>query len=463
MRHERGDGQRVEELVEPEPPRQQVRAAQRVDDAAGRVEQSADQGEGEHLEPIGGQEVGQGPRPPSPARCRQACTASAAPAARTRGRPPPPQPRPRRWPAGCAPLRGQQQNGERRVRARDDQEDVGVVDPAQDRVRPWPPRAAVEHRAHPNSTLAVAAKTATATRSGRTLGQHEQQRHRSPRTAAASPHAAAPRSRGGVCGAGPSVPSTDRSRLAYGCVASRAASAWRRRAINVTWRRGTVSAGALGSHSGPRLGGGAAGGWAMGLRGLLYGAYERRLAAALNAASHPAAHRRPGRRQPALGPRVRHARQRRGTAPAPPTCSSSWAGARRPASSVVTLWLLSTDNLSRPSAELDAAAARSSRTWSAGSPPPAAGGCTRSARSTCCLPAGQPAQEPRGRHPRRRRTARQRGGRLRRTARDRRRRPLAAAASSRRGAPRSRSWPRCSTSSTSPSTCTPAVSPTPTW
>ena len=51
---------------------------------------------------------------------------------------------------------------------------------------------------------------------------------------------------------------------------------------------------------------------------------------------------------------------------------------------MVTLWLLSTDNLNRPPAELAPAArdhrGRRSSRW----PSSAAGGCTRWARSTCC-------------------------------------------------------------------------------
>ena len=50
---------------------------------------------------------------------------------------------------------------------------------------------------------------------------------------------------------------------------------------------------------------------------------------------------------------------------------------------VVTLWLLSTDNLNRPPAEL-ARCSRSSRTRSSRWPSSAAGGSTRWARSTCC-------------------------------------------------------------------------------
>ena len=97
---------------------------------------------------------------------------------------------------------------------------------------------------------------------------------------------------------------------------------------------------------------------------------------------------------------------------------------------VVTLWLLSTDNLNRPPDRARARCSRSSRgpssrspterRWRAapgGRPRPAAGGDRREA------------QGRRGGHPRRRRDAGQHRGRVRRPPRDRRRRPLAAAAS----------------------------------
>ena len=131
---------------------------------------------------------------------------------------------------------------------------------------------------------------------------------------------------------------------------------------------------------------------------------------------------------------------------------------------VVTLWLLSTDNLNRPPRRADAAAGdhrgRRRRRW----PTSAAGGCTRSARSTCCpsstaekLKAAEEA-------------TRDVDGMLvniavglRRPPRDHRRRPVAAQRAREPRAPRSRSSPRSSTSSTSPSTSTPRASPTPTW
>ena len=51
---------------------------------------------------------------------------------------------------------------------------------------------------------------------------------------------------------------------------------------------------------------------------------------------------------------------------------------------VVTLWLLSTDNLNRPAAELGPLLGIIEETVDATWPRPAAGGCTRWARSTCC-------------------------------------------------------------------------------
>ena len=59
--------------------------------------------------------------------------------------------------------------------------------------------------------------------------------------------------------------------------------------------------------------------------------------------------------------------------------------------------------------------------------------------------------------------ASQRGRRLRRPPRDRRRGPRRCCRNTPAGAPRSRNWPRSSTSSTSPSISTRPASPTPTW
>ena len=63
--------------------------------------------------------------------------------------------------------------------------------------------------------------------------------------------------------------------------------------------------------------------------------------------------RRHPRRQPPLGPRRRReATSATATAPAPTTSSTCSRGAPRPQVEVVTLWLLSSDNLSRPAEEL---------------------------------------------------------------------------------------------------------------
>ncbi len=108
---------------------------------------------------------------------------------------------------------------------------------------------------------------------------------------------------------------------------------------------------------------------------------------------------------------------------------------------VVTLWLLSTDNLNRPADGARRAAGdhRGRRRR------------PRRAAALAAAPGGRPgpaarrhrppAQGGGRRDPRRRRAHRQHRRRVRRPARDRRRRPLAARRSTPRGAPRSRSWP----------------------
>ena len=176
------------------------------------------------------------------------------------------------------------------------------------------------------------------------------------------------------------------------------------------------------------------------------------------------ARRRDARRQPPVGARPSARTPRTATAPAPPTSRrcSSWCDEL--GVEVVTLWLLSTDNLNRPPDELDAAA-RDHR--GRGRPTLAAAQRWRlnPVGALDLLPAetAARAQGGRRRHPRRRRPDGQHRGRLRRAARDRRRRTVAAAGARRARAPRSRSWPRSSTSSTSPSTSTPRASPTRTW
>ena len=182
----------------------------------------------------------------------------------------------------------------------------------------------------------------------------------------------------------------------------------------------------------------------MGLRDLLYGAYERRLAAALDPSADPAPRRRHRSTATGAGPGPPARRPRRATRPAPTRSQELLGWCEEVGVEVVTLWLLSTDNLSRPAAELDAAAARSSRTPSTdlAAERPLAAQPGRRAR-----PAARPRPRGRSRTPptptrRRRRPARQRRRRLRRPPRDRRRRALAAAGARRAAAPRSRSWPR---------------------
>ena len=107
----------------------------------------------------------------------------------------------------------------------------------------------------------------------------------------------------------------------------------------------------------------------------------RRVAAAVRGA---AARRRHPRRQPALGPGLRRASRPRGTGPGADRILDFLGWCEDVGVERVTLWLLSTDNLSRPAGRSSPTCSRSSRTSSGGSPPPAAGGCTRWARSTCC-------------------------------------------------------------------------------
>ena len=94
----------------------------------------------------------------------------------------------------------------------------------------------------------------------------------------------------------------------------------------------------------------------MGLRNLLYGAYERRLAARLPAEQPPAPRRRDARRQPALGPGQRRRHRSRATRPGADNIAHLLGWCDEVGVEVVTLWLLSTDNLNRPAAELEPAA-----------------------------------------------------------------------------------------------------------
>jgi short-chain Z-isoprenyl diphosphate synthase len=107
---------------------------------------------------------------------------------------------------------------------------------------------------------------------------------------------------------------------------------------------------------------------------------------------------------------------------------------RRRGVDLVTLWLLSTDNLSRPEAEL-APLLRSSRPSSPTSPAPDGRWSIRIVGALDLLPAETDAAAQGGRrvHGGPARSRGQRRGRLRRAARDRRRRPLDAAGARRRG------------------------------
>ena len=111
---------------------------------------------------------------------------------------------------------------------------------------------------------------------------------------------------------------------------------------------------------------------------------------------------------------------------------------------VVTLWLLSTDNLNRPPDRARAAAA-DHRGRGRRRSPSSSRWRLHPVGALDLLPAAtaREAQGGRGGHPRRRRAAGQRRGRVRRPPRDRRRRPVAAPGARRPRAPPSRSWPRC--------------------
>ena len=197
----------------------------------------------------------------------------------------------------------------------------------------------------------------------------------------------------------------------------------------------------------------------VGLRNLVYGAYERRLAARLPAESLPrhVGVMLDGNRRWA---RANGANTQRG----PPG-----GGGQHPpllgwcedvGVEVVTLWLLSTDNLNRPATELapllsiiEAAVDGPGRRG------PLAAQPGRRARPAARRHRG-PAQGVRRPDPRRQRACSSTSPSATavaarsptRCARCCRSRPPAA--------PRSSSWPRCSTSSTSPSTSTPRASPT---
>ena len=130
---------------------------------------------------------------------------------------------------------------------------------------------------------------------------------------------------------------------------------------------------------------------------------------------------------------------------------------------VVTLWLLSTDNLvARPESEIepllaiieDTVRELVAQNWRV--KPVGALDLLPAETASVLKDAGEATANYPG-------PAGQRRRRLRRPPRDRRRGPLAAAGARRPRAPRSRNSPRSSTSSTSPSTSTRPASPIPTW
>ena len=165
----------------------------------------------------------------------------------------------------------------------------------------------------------------------------------------------------------------------------------------------------------------------MGLRDVLYAVYARRLAGQLDRTGAPPRRRHP-RRQPAVGARRPGRRRRHGHRAGADKIAEFLGWCEEIGVEVVTLWLLSTDNLDRPATELTPLLGiieDAGRRLAADRP--LAGPPGRRAR-----PAAR--RTPRGAQGRRAtRTAdvagpaRQRRGRLRRPAGDRRRGALAAA------------------------------------
>ena len=182
----------------------------------------------------------------------------------------------------------------------------------------------------------------------------------------------------------------------------------------------------------------------MWLSDVLYAAYARRLARQLDTASRPPPRRRHARRQPALGQGPRRRDAATGTRPAPTRSTNLLAWCDEVGVEVVTLWLLSTDNLTRPEKELRPLLRHHRGGRRRRSPRPHRWRL-HPVGALDLLPAAtaRAAQGGRGPHPRRRRDARQRRRRLRRPARDRRRGALAAAGARRPGHAASRSSPRC--------------------
>ena len=199
----------------------------------------------------------------------------------------------------------------------------------------------------------------------------------------------------------------------------------------------------------------------MGLRQLVYGLYERRLAASL---PPPGAPRHvgvilDGNRRWARAVRRGCGRGAPGRGGPDPRLPRLVRGRRRRAGHA----LAAVDRQPGPAPTGAGRPARHhrGRRRAARRRTPLAGAPGRRARPAAGVD-GPPAEGVRGVHARRPGDPRQRRDRLRRAARDRGRRPLAPARPGASRAARSRSWPRSSTSSTSPSTSTPAASPIPT-
>ena len=90
------------------------------------------------------------------------------------------------------------------------------------------------------------------------------------------------------------------------------------------------------------------------LRELLYGVYERRLTAASRYTSRSRGTSASSSTATVGGPSSTGRTPAPGTGPEPPTCVEFLGWCEEVGVEVVTLWLLSTDNLSRPSEELTA-------------------------------------------------------------------------------------------------------------
>ena len=179
---------------------------------------------------------------------------------------------------------------------------------------------------------------------------------------------------------------------------------------------------------------------------------------------HPAPRRRDPRRQPPLGPRGAGTTTAGGHRAGADKIEDFLGWCEEVGVEVVTLWLLSTDNLGPARGRAGPAARHHRGHRRPASPRRGAGGSTPSARSTCCPTQTAAVLKAAGRPTQRRRRAAWSTSRSATAAAGRSpTRCARCCRSTPAGAPRSRSWPRSSTSSTSPSTSTPAGSPTPTW